>query len=439
MKILILIGAGTSVELGVPTMAGLAEEFLDHAKQWGVEPELVRELIGSTNDIEHLIERLDQISTARESLESIGQDTDMLDRVDTIRSEVEWFVQHAAERVVPREAQLLWGAVLRMGSQVDLTIASTNYDRAIELAANAEGVAVDDGYTPFKTAETSSWQNFSDESSTVRVIKMHGSTDWYLESASGEPRKLRHPMPLFGKASLRLPTGLELGSALVLPSREKLLTRQPYPRLSQAFLNAVDSCDLAVVVGSSLRDHHLRGAVKSMADRAPVFLVNPEGSILDISNAIGIKQSASVFLTGTFPLAMKSDDPVGALHVAAEERPPSPLNCLRPLALALDTEANENQRCAALDDLEAAGVPLDKNWLHSLIQDPSPEVARYSLGLIAQGPDAAVLLSIAEACAHATDGSPFLEDLELLQFMLNSSADKSAGNKAVQPTASGGD
>jgi len=428
MKVLMLIGAGTSVELGVPTMAGLAEEFVDHAEQWNVEPKLVRNLLGDTNDIEHLIERLDQMCTARESLESIGQDSNILDGADTIRSEVEWFVQHAAERVVPREAQLLWGPLLRIGSQMNLTIASTNYDRAIELAANAEGMTIDDGYTLFGTDETASWRGFAGESSAIRVVKLHGSTDWYLESAGGEPRKLRHPMPLFGRASLRLPTGLELGSALILPSREKLLTREPYPRLSQAFLNAADSCDMAVVVGSSLRDHHLRGAVKSMAGRVPVFLVNREGSVLGIDNAIGIQQTASVFLTGTLPLAMKSDDPVCALRAAAEGRPPLPLNCLHPLALALDTEANEDQRCAALDELEAAGVPLDTEWLRALIQDASPEVARYSLGLLAQGPDAAALLSIAESCAHAKDGSPFREDLELLQSMLSSSVENGAAN-----------
>lgn len=438
MKVLIIIGAGTSIELGVPTMAGLAEEFVEHAEQWNVEPRLVRALFGATNDIEHLIERLDQICTARESLESIGQDLDKLDRADTIRAEVEWFVQHAAERVVPREAQLLWGPLLRIGSQLTLTIASTNYDRAIELAANAEGVTIDDGYTPFRTDETASWQGFTGENSAIQVVKMHGSTDWYLESASGEPRKLRHPMPLFGRASLRLPTGLELSSALILPSREKLLTRQPYPRLSQAFLNASDSCDMAVVVGSSLRDHHLRGAVKSMAGRVPVFLVSRQGSVLGIDNAIGIQQTASVFLTCTLPLAMKSVDPVFALRAAAKVRQPLPLNCLRPLALALDTEANEDQRCVALDELEAAGILLDTKWLSALIQGASPKVARYSLGFLTQGPDAEGLLSIAESCTHAKDGSPFREDLELLQSMLNSSVEEVAANKTVQPTDSDG-
>jgi hypothetical protein len=439
MNVLILIGAGTSVELGVPTMTGLAEEFVEHVEQWDIEPQLMRDLISNTNDIEYLIERLDQICTARESLEVIGQSRDMLNRVDTIRAEVEWFVQHAAERVVPREAQLLWGSLLRISTQINLTIVSTNYDRAIELAANAERVPIVDGFTPFGTHATATWNGFSRDSSAIRVVKMHGSTDWYVERISDEPRKLRHPMPLFGRAALRLPTGLELGSALILPSREKLLTRHPYPRLSQAFLNAADTCDIAIVVGSSLRDHHLRAAVKSMANRTPVFLVNRQGSTLGIENAMGIQQTASVFLTGTLPLAMKSADPILALRTIAEERTPALLNCLPSLALALDTDATEKQRCEALDALEAAGIPLDTDRLRALIQDASPEVARYSLGFVRQGADMATLVSIAESCVHAKEGSAFREDLELLQSMLDSSIEYGAANKTVKSTASGGD
>lgn len=438
MRVLLLVGAGTSVELGVPTMAGLAEQFIEHADQWKVEPKLVRDLLGETLDIEHLIERLDQICTARDSLESIGQDREILDCADTLRAEVEWFVQHAAERVIPKEAQLLWGPVLRASSDIELTIASTNYDRAIELAANAYGIALDDGYTAFGNSETSSWQGFTNEGNATRLVKLHGSTDWYIENSSGEPRKLRHPMPLFGRAALKMPTGLELGSALILPSREKLLTRRPYPRLSQAFLNAADACELAVVIGSSLRDHHLRGAVQSIAGRVPVFFVNRQGSVLDLDQAIGIRQTASVFLTGTLPLAIRSSDPARALRDAAETLVPKSINCLQPLAAALDTDKDESTRCAALDKLEAAEVPLDAGWLRALIQDPSPEVARYSLVFLTQLPDAEALLQLARSCPHATNGSPFQEDLTLLESMLSQRSDTGADSKSVQPTASGG-
>ena len=111
MKVLLFAGAGTSMELGVPGMIGMGEEFLDHVKQWEVEPDLVEKIMRSSLDVEHLIEALDLICTARSSLETIGQDIVPLERVDKVRAEVEWFVQHAAERVVGKDYVCCHGAV----------------------------------------------------------------------------------------------------------------------------------------------------------------------------------------------------------------------------------------------------------------------------------------------------------------------------------------
>lgn len=140
MRLLLFAGAGTSIELGVPAMEGMAIEFLAHCEQWGVEPALVRRMMGDNLDLERLIESLDQICAAREPLEGLGDVAIRLDPVDTIRSEVEWFVQHAAERIAARDAYLMWGSVLRSAKGHELTFVTTNYDRAIELAANAEVV-----------------------------------------------------------------------------------------------------------------------------------------------------------------------------------------------------------------------------------------------------------------------------------------------------------
>ncbi len=91
------------------------------------------------------------------------------------------------------------------------------------------------------------------------------------------------------------PTGKNLRSSLVLPSREKMLTKAPYPRLSQFFLTAADCCDLAIFVGSSLRDDHIRDVAFSTASRVPVFIVNPEGESYGVDGAIPIAQHASTF------------------------------------------------------------------------------------------------------------------------------------------------
>lgn len=400
-------------------MEGLAEEFLDHCKQWNVEPALVQQVLGSTLDVEHLIEELDHICSARASLETIGQEAGSLERFDKIRAEIEWFIQHAAERIHARDAHLMWGSVLRASARVTLTLATTNYDRAIELAANAEGIDLDDGFGQFDQREIAAWTGFGRSGAAVSLVKLHGSTDWYADGVSGSPRKLRHPMPLFGRATLRLPDGSELGSALILPSREKLLTRDPYPRLSQVFLNAADSCDMAVVIGSSLRDHHLRSAAQAIAQRVPMFIVNPEGSTHQIGHACAIPQSASTLLISTLPAALIGREPQAALRDAASLPVEQRGNSLIALKNALDPEAPTPARCRALEELDAQGASLDSELMRELLECTDPHVARYALGLIPLSPDRAKLMDMASAVRHSEDDAAYLEDLSLLNKLLS--------------------
>lgn len=417
MKLLVIAGAGTSIELGVPVMSGLAEEFLEHARQWNVEPELVGQLLGDKQDIEHLLEELDRICSAKDALAALGQAAD-LGRFDGIRAEVEWFIQHAAERVVPREAHLMWGALLRAVRNVEVTIVTTNYDRAVELAANHEGIHLHDGFQGFGHNDLAAWQGFSAGMAGVALVKIHGSTDWYADHASGKPIKLRHPMPLFGRALIRLSDTTELGSALILPSREKLLTRDPYPRLSQAFLNAADACDFAVVVGSSLRDPHLRGPVESIASRVPVFLVNPEQVACGGAYAFPIVQCASAFLASTLPTALVSDDPVASLKKATGGEGGTSNGTLRSLKWALDEDAPRARRCQAIEQLYEEGVTLDHKWIAPLVSGSDATVARYALGLISQSPDKVSLLDLAAQAPHASTNAAYEEDLHLLQELV---------------------
>ena len=419
MKVLLLAGAGTSVELGVPDMAGLATEFLAHSRQWSVEPGMAERIMGNVLDVEHLIEELDRICLARPSLQAIGQETIGLDPADKIRAEVEWFVQHSAERVAARDAQLMWGSVLRATESVEITFVTTNYDRAIELAANDEHIRLDDGFQSFAQSETASWIGVEGNRGNPALVKLHGSTDWYTDSDTGNPTKLRHPMPLFGRSVLRLANGQELGSALVLPSREKLLTKAPYPRLSQAFLNAADSCDLAVFVGSSLRDDLIREAARSVAARTSVFIVNPKGDSHQVEGAMAIAQHASTFLVSTLPNALLTTDPVTALRDAGHTAHAKAGGILSAVRQLLDTNTGLGQRCRSVEELNDIGATLVPRLLHQLLADDDSTVARYALGLVPSSVEVTALIEEAASSRH-TDDQAFREELKLLGRIVSS-------------------
>lgn len=414
MKILLLAGAGTSVELGVPSMQGLAREFIAHSQQWGIEPDLVKKIMASKLDVEHLIEELDHICEAGSSLRSIEHDTSGLEKADKVRAEVEWFVQHVAERVTAKDAQLMWGSVLRATDKAEIAFVTTNYDRAIELAANRETIRLDDGFSPFAEGETVQWTGFDLHKKRPMLVKLHGSTDWFAEKKTGCPNKLRHPMPLFGRSVLQI-EGQELDSGLVLPSREKMLTRLPYPRLSQTFLNATDSCELAVVVGSSLRDTHIQEAVRSIVKReTPVFIVTPDGDSREIEGATIISQHASTFLISTLPNALLTADPSVALReasCASITRTRGILSAVRDL---LDTRVDVSRRCRAIEELDETEATLAPWLIHQILDDEDPTVARYGLGLVPLSTSQEQLVEMAANSRH--NGEPaFCEELKLLR------------------------
>ena len=406
MKVLLFVGAGTSIELGVPDMSGLADEFLDHSQQWDVEPNLVQKIMGDSHDLEYFIDQLDSFGTAQPPLAVMDQVS--LEQVEKVRAEVEWFVQDAANRVVAKDARLMWKSVFQTTSRHDLTLVTTNYDRTIELAANAEKVPLDDGFGPFNQTGMSLWEGFNAKQGSL-LLKLHGSTDWY---ASDVPTKLRHSMPLFGGASLQLSDGQEVRSGLILPSREKLLNRHPYPRLTQAFLNAADDCEVAFFVGTSLRDQHVRESAEFTASRIPVFVVNPADSH-DLKHAHYIRQCASTFLITTLPNALLTPDPVATLKSVTVQLENETLTFV---SQALDTDETANLRTRAIEKLDSMEATLHPSLLRELLDDKDPSVAKYSLGLISLSADRDALIEEANNSPHTTDAA-FLTDLELLKNM----------------------
>ena len=322
-------------------------------------------------------------------------------------------MQHVAERVTAEDAKLMWGSVLRATENVEITFVTTNYDRAIELAANRESILLDDGFSPFTEGETVQWSGFGRHEEHPMLVKLHGSTDWFADKKTGSPKKLRHPMPLFGRSVLQI-EGQELDSGLVLPSREKMLTASPYPRLSQAFLNAVDCCDLALFVGSSLRDSQIRDAVRSIVNKAPVFIVDPNSNDREVEDAAVISQHASTFLVSTLPNVLLTPDPAVALRKASRTNKTKTQGILSAVRDLLDMGVDVSRRCQAIEELDETGATLAPQLIRQILDDDDAIVARYGLGLIPSSISQDQLIEVATNSRHNGDPA-FCEELRLLR------------------------
>jgi hypothetical protein len=227
MKVLLFTGAGTSAELGVPAMRVMAEQFIAHLHDLELDQTIVdrveRLIASAGNDMEHAIDVIDKVESGFLAQRQLGEVVDESQIVPyrTLREEAEWFVQHSCEQIKTESAIRMWAPTLRAAEGLALTIASTNYDRAIEVTASRLKFALEDGFELFAGNETAAWKGFGSATGT-RLLKLHGSTDWY-HGEDHQVFKLRHPMPLYGPLEIvsKRAASVPLHSALVLPSREK--------------------------------------------------------------------------------------------------------------------------------------------------------------------------------------------------------------------------
>ena len=325
MKALLFTGAGASVELGVPAMKDMARDLYSYfgRREWPANIlERLNELILESDfDLEHLIELVDTVEKGEQGRKQLGVDYNdqLFGAVRTMRWETEWYVQHSCERIRDADAFTLWGPTLRRLDGHEFCVVTTNYDRAIERTCEVAHISYHDGFADFDEKEYAMWTGI-DSSNPIRLLKIHGSTDWY-QGVNGETYKLRHPMPLYGELRVSARNGVlpELASAMVLPTKEKKVNHPPYPDLVTDFRNAARSAEIAFFVGTSLRDPDILDIFRQCSARIPTYLVSRRR--VDASNAGAlvnrtIVDSASGFLISTLPKFLQTGD-LGLLETMA--------------------------------------------------------------------------------------------------------------------------
>ena len=433
MKILLFTGAGASVELGIPAMRGMAEEFHAHLGNLELTKSVFERfeqmLPQSGYDIESLIELVESVEKGQESLRGLNYQVneDLLSTSRTMRWEVEWFMQHVCERLRDVDAEVLWGAALRRTGDHELCVATSNYDRAIEIACRSSKVPFDDGFEEGPELETSRWRGISfEQDGIVRLLKVHGSTDWYLGD-DGAVYKLRHSMPLYGNLALAyigdescsLP---RMKSALILPTREKRITQPPYPDLMTDLRNAARMAEVAIFLGTSLRDSDIRDICRQCAERIPTFLVTVDNRVndLNIPKLRTIRGTASGFLTSTLPVFLAEGE-VEYLNDCSNGKlwTVGTAPVLTSIVSALEGDGGVDETCRAIDRLVDCGVMLDITDIKRLLGQADIAVRKYALAMIPKSVDRAEAMRLAQMMA-ANDGDvAFSQEFNMLQKLMD--------------------
>ncbi|MGM1029980.1 MAG: SIR2 family protein [Actinomycetota bacterium] len=155
--------------------------------------------------------------------------------------------------VEPSETTYL-DPLLSLGSPTE--IATLNYDRAIEIACERQGKTYDTGIEQWQGGGDWQWAGDAD----VRLLKLHGSIDWREENAGRLPglgtSHVVHFDPDAAARNIVAPS-----PTIVFGARGKLRAEGPFLAMLREFEAMLDRAERLLVVGYSMRDEHINVAI----------------------------------------------------------------------------------------------------------------------------------------------------------------------------------
>ncbi|MHB1950383.1 MAG: SIR2 family protein [Acidiferrobacteraceae bacterium] len=275
VRVAFFLGAGASVEAGVPDTAHLIEDFVvsrDPANPSAVFGFLKELTIWAKNqkparpvDIELVMEALQRrVDWDQDPLAALGRGAFVLsgDVAASLLRELRDFIKN---RMIVQPERIGYLAPLRgfVTEFKPLNIYSANYDTAIELFCAEHQLRYRDGFDEVWNPEV-----FKDEGLDVRLFKIHGSVTWYFTERG---RFVKVPI-LLESSRVELITK-EQAELLVLYPAQKFEYVEPLFELMAQMKRGLSQCDVLFVAGYSFRDDHVRRLLWDIARTRREFQV----------------------------------------------------------------------------------------------------------------------------------------------------------------------
>lgn len=284
MADLVLLGAGASVEAGVPATFDMTEQLASSMAARHVGAGLALDMVsalhfvcgallqydGATGaspfrglDVERVFAAVGLLAErnvlevspfvtswhpAVDAWEMPGPENTFAALARAMLVELRSLVATTAEQV-----RYLDPLIRAAGGRPGLTIATLNYDRTLEQAGAAAGLRVDTGMATWVHTGRWSWS-----SKGIRLLKLHGSIDWSWEDDT--PQRGRLPSRYVVQSGD--PELDDRPPVLVFGHRGKLRAEGPFLSLLAAFERHLSDADRLIVIGYSFRDDHVNEMIR---------------------------------------------------------------------------------------------------------------------------------------------------------------------------------
>jgi HEAT repeats/SIR2-like domain len=277
-----LLGAGASYPFGVPMMAGFYREFREHLERrhrhcFGLLQKFEQNAPHANVDLESLLTDLNSILGVERGLALVGGNQspirEEISVARELRGYLDAFVVDRCERFNREKAGSELATILALRQYGPVWIFSTNYDRIVEFACQANSVPCSDGFEIDPAEAVANWTGKFE--TDVRVVKLHGSVNWYEDDPGGALHRLDRGYSLPAHDFRLLRGDQRLRPLMIIPTLEKEAMTAPYIGLAMQFTDVLKSTRILIVAGNSLRDRHIKEYIRARLSGLHVLLVSP--------------------------------------------------------------------------------------------------------------------------------------------------------------------
>lgn len=275
--VMFLVGAGISIPIGIPAMAGTYRQFVNSqkpsltpkerklcdlfTKELGVKEDLEEFLLAANQIIEFPDSTLNRfveknLSRVKSSPKVAEYNKNLRANVKDvigIRNGILDFLSKTCFKFDREKAVKINYGLVKSLSNLGFPVFSTNYDYAFEHVAIEKGIKVFDNFISKGQRQIWNERIEFDGDQGFKLIKLHGSVTWYSDD-QGNIEKIYYNTNLN-------PQGHEVAKIVIVPTRFKDIYSQHFFALYSHYLNALTRSKVMIIAGHSLRDDYLRAGI----------------------------------------------------------------------------------------------------------------------------------------------------------------------------------
>ena len=322
--LIFLLGAGATVDAGMPTVAQLTKELKDslptlsdvngnQRPEFGQVFDLIKKNDPSVaENYEHLFEWISLLLRTHRvpfrNLIHADIAPSLIDALADLASEIGAEVARllSSRRTEPSYLARLSDFLPKEGR---LKVFTLNYDCCVEDACRADGIDVTTGFDPV----TKKWNpcRFKKNCHGINLYKLHSSLRWFPVSDNGLSQYKLTLMELTPDEQQQVSTDLRIPKSpeLILGPGSKVQPDDPFLTLLYEFRKAMLKSQRVVIIGYGYCDPHINGIIEDALD-VGVFVLNvnsckPSGRYSATKNYQYLQSCAKIaLLNGLITLEM---------------------------------------------------------------------------------------------------------------------------------------